>query len=50
MEPDKLRSFIFNIYNKYVIRRDIEREYLATLNTEVNELRSIFKALLEEYD
>ena len=50
MEIDRFRSFLFNTYNKYIIRRDIEREYIVTLNTEVNELRSIFKALLEEYD
>src|SRR3989338_5235414 len=50
MEIDRFRSFLFNTYNKYIIRRDIEREYIVILNTEVNELRSIFKALLEEYD
>lgn len=49
-ETSGFRSFLFKIYNKYIIRRDIINYYFLTLSSEVNELRSKIKAALDEYD
>ena len=49
-ETSGFRSFLFNLYRKHIIRREIEKDYQGVLYGEIQELRGLMKSILDEYD
>ncbi len=49
-ETSGFRSFLFNLYRKHIVRREIEKDYQGVLYGEIQELRGLIKTILDEYD